>query len=277
MDPVQKALWFVESHSSEVISLEEIARSCHVSPFHLTRAFADSMGISLMRYVRGRRLTEAARKLANGADNILGIALESGYGSHEAFTRAFRDQFRLTPEQVRSQGHLHHLQLVEAIMLDSTQIPEIDAPRFETLKQTQFAGLSESYDCQSPTGIPNQWQRFAAYLGHIPGQVGKAAFGICFNFDSDGNFDYLSGVEIVGSPALPNGFQSITLPARKYAVFLHRGHIAGIRMTIMGIWNKWIPNSGLRAATAPWFERYGPEFNPQTGLGGVEIWIPIEE
>jgi AraC family transcriptional regulator len=43
------------------------------------------------------------------------------------------------------------------------------------------------------------------------------------------------------------------------------------------IWNKWIPQSGLKVVAAPSFERYGPEFNPKTGLGGVEIWIPIEE
>ena len=104
MDPVQKALWFVESHSREPITLEDIARACKVSPFHLTRAFAASMGLSLMRYVRARRLSEAARQLAEGADDILGIALDVGYGSHEAFTRAFRDHFLLTPEQVRAPG-----------------------------------------------------------------------------------------------------------------------------------------------------------------------------
>ena len=67
MDPVQKALWYVESHSRESISLEDIADACKVSPFHLTRAFAATMGLSLMRYVRARRLSEAARQLASGA------------------------------------------------------------------------------------------------------------------------------------------------------------------------------------------------------------------
>ena len=67
MDPVQKAPWYVESHSRESISLEDIADACKVSPFHLTRAFAATMGLSLMRYVRARRLSEAARQLASGA------------------------------------------------------------------------------------------------------------------------------------------------------------------------------------------------------------------
>jgi AraC family transcriptional regulator len=81
MDPVQKALWFVESHLREPLALEDIARTCHVSAFHLTRAFSTTTGLSLMRYVRARRLSEAARRLARGADDILGVALDSGYGS----------------------------------------------------------------------------------------------------------------------------------------------------------------------------------------------------
>src|SRR5262245_61739266 len=105
MDPVQKALWFAASHSRDSFSLEDVAKACKVSPFHLTRAFAATTGLSLMRYVRARRLSEAARQLAAGAEDILTLALASGYGSHEAFTRAFVEQFALTPEQVRSQGH----------------------------------------------------------------------------------------------------------------------------------------------------------------------------
>ena len=58
MGPVDKALWYVESHSREPISLGEIAKACHVSVFHLTRTFAATTGLSLMRYVRARRLTE---------------------------------------------------------------------------------------------------------------------------------------------------------------------------------------------------------------------------
>jgi AraC family transcriptional regulator len=66
------------------------------------------------------------------------------------------------------------------------------------------------------------------------------------------------------------------VPKREYAVFQHRGHVAGVRSTFVAIWNDWLPKSGRQVAEAPSFERYGPEFNPQTGLGGFEIWIPLE-
>ena len=72
----------------------------------MAHAFGRATGWSVMRYVRGRRLSEAARTLAAGATDILAVALDAGYGSHEAFTRAFRDQFGRTPESVRAQRHL---------------------------------------------------------------------------------------------------------------------------------------------------------------------------
>jgi len=66
-----------------------------------------------MNYVRVRRLSEAARALVGGAPEILTVALDSGNGSHEAFTRAFRDQFGVTPASVRAQRHNPHQRVSE--------------------------------------------------------------------------------------------------------------------------------------------------------------------
>ncbi|HEX5230778.1 MAG TPA: GyrI-like domain-containing protein, partial [Bradyrhizobium sp.] len=63
----------------------------------------------------------------------------------------------------------------------------------------------------------------------------------------------------------------------KYAVFAHRDHVSTIRRTINTIWNEWLPASGLKAADAPNFERYDANFDPVTGNGGLEIWIPVRD
>jgi AraC family transcriptional regulator len=98
-----KALWIIERNSTEPLTLDGIAATCGVSRSHLAHAFGTATGVSVMQYVRGRRLSAAARALAAGAPDILAIALEAGYGSHEAFTRAFRDRFQQTP--VRQPRH----------------------------------------------------------------------------------------------------------------------------------------------------------------------------
>src|SRR6201993_914933 len=130
MNPAQRALWYIESHLAEPMTLDEIAAMANVSRFHMVRAFAAATGFPVMRYVRARRLTEAARSLAKGAPDILSLALEADYGSHEAFTRAFRDHFGTTPEAVRAATCLDKLKLQEPIMMDSTPATNLQPPRF---------------------------------------------------------------------------------------------------------------------------------------------------
>ena len=149
MNPAGKALWYVESHFSRELTLEEIADLAGVSRHHVSRAFGAATGRSIMRYVRGRRLTEAARSLSDGAPDILAVALEAGYGSHEAFTRAFRDQFGVTPEMVRAQGHLGGIELVEPVKMDETFIANLKPSRFENGKPLLVAGLSQRYTCET--------------------------------------------------------------------------------------------------------------------------------
>jgi AraC family transcriptional regulator len=277
MNPAQKALWFIESHLAEALSLDEIAATSGVSRFHLVRAFAAATGLPVMRYVRARRLSEAARALANGAPDILALALEADYGSHEAFTRAFRDHFGVTPEAVRSSTRLDHLSLQEPITMDSTKIDNLQAPRFETSKPLLVAGLGERYTWESGAAIPGQWHRFHQSVADIPERIGQVAYGVCCNGDDAGNFDYIAGVEVPDFSDLPREFSRVRIPEQKYAVFTHRDHISTIRRTITTIWNEWLPASGLKAADAPNFERYDQNFDPLTGNGGLEIWIPVRD
>jgi AraC family transcriptional regulator len=275
MTPVGKALWFIEAHLGDDVSLAQIARASDVSRYQLLRAFGAATGQSVMRYLRARRLSEAARSLRAGAPDILTVALDAGYGSHEAFTRAFREQFGRTPEAVREQCHLDNLQLVEAIRMDEALIVKLAPPRFETGRTLLVAGLGERYSFETNHGIPLQWQRFTPYIGNIPGQVGNTTYGVCCNSDSAGNFEYIAGVEVSSFDALPSELRRVRIPGQRYAIFTHRDHISTMRCTVYTIWNQWLPTSGYRVADAPDFERYDEAFDPQTGMGKVEIWLPL--
>jgi AraC family transcriptional regulator len=278
MNPAQKALWFIESHLAEALSLDEIAAVAGISRFHVVRAFAAATGLPVMRYVRARRLTEAARALAGGAPDILKLALDADYGSHEAFTRAFRDHFGVTPEAVRAGACLDQLRLQEPIMMDSTALEHLKPPRFETSKPLLVAGLGERITHENNgAGIPSQWHRFHQEVDSIPGRIGKVAYGVCCNGDDAGNFDYIAGVEVTDFSDLPREFSRVRIPEQKYAVFTHSEHISTIRRTVNTIWNHWLPMSGMKAADAPNFERYDEKFDPMTGNGGLEIWIPVRE
>ncbi len=176
-NPAQKALWYIESHLSAPLSLEVIASISGVSRFHIVRAFAAATGVSVMRYVRLRRLSEAARALANGAPDILSLALEADYGSHEAFTRAFRDQFGVTPEAVRASARLDDLMLQDPIMMDQTPLDDLAAPRFVSTAPMLVAGVAERFSHDNGAGIPALWHRFHQVVDDIPARIGDAAYG----------------------------------------------------------------------------------------------------
>ncbi len=78
-----------------------------------------------------------------------------------------------------------------------------------------------------------------------------------------------------GFSGLPAELARVRLPVATYAVFAHREHVSTIRSTWLAIWSSWLPGSGLEAVDAPSFERYPETFDPETGNGGFEIWIPV--
>ena len=276
MNACGRALWYIEAHGADDVTLEDVAANAGVSPFHLTRAFALVHGLSVMRYLRGRRLTEAAKLLARGAPDILTVALAAGYNSHEAFTRAFREQFGITPEGLRQTKRLDQLNLVEAIEMDATPNTLLEAPRLATSSRMLVAGLNRTFNNANSAGIPGQWQEFSAYIGRIAGQVGKAAYGVIHNFDDDGRFDSLCGVEVGSVAGIEAPLSCVEIPAMTYAVFRHDGHVSTIRGTWNAVWNEGLKGAGLTPIGKLFFERYGEEFDAQTGWGGCELWVPIE-
>ena len=275
MDPVAKAIWYIEFHCGDPIDLDAIAENAGVSRFHLTRAFGQVTGYSVMRYLKARRLTEAARVLAKGAPDILNVALDAGYGSHEAFTRAFREQFGVTPESVRAQAGLGGITPVEAFRRDQSMSLTRETPRLEKRDVLLVAGFAERIGYENVASIPQLWQKLTPHIGHLKNEIPGCAYGVKFNADNDG-FEYLAGVAVSSFEGLPAEFRTERIPEQTYAVFTHHGHISAIRETMKAIWNNYLPQSGLTLVDAPEFESYDNRFDPRSGNGDVEIFIPVQ-
>ncbi len=273
MRPVERTIWYVESHLNVAMSLDDIARNAGLSKFALTRAFVASTGRTVLAYARARRLSEAFRRLQRGAPSILDVALSVGYGSHEAFSRAFRGHFGFTPADVRC-GH-HHPALTEAIDMSNDERRPGLMPRFGDRSAFKVAGFGRRFSTQHTAGIPGLWQSFGPHIGSIPGEVSGVAYGVCYNTGGD-SFDYLCGVEVLSLSDLPPGFSACEVPSNHYAIFHHGGHITDIHGIMRAIFSDWLPKSGRQAAAAPIFERYGPDFNPRTGEGGFDIYVPLK-
>jgi AraC family transcriptional regulator len=138
-----------------------------------------------------------------------------------------------------------------------------------------LAGLVEHYSDGVVAGIPNQWQRFTPWIGEAPGQKGRTAYGVVWNGGEERTTDYLTAVEVSDFAALPAELSRLRVPAQRYVVWEHPGHISEIRSVWRTIWGEWAPSSGVKLADAPFFERYPERFDQATGAGGFEIWLPV--
>lgn len=99
-----KILACIEAHLKQNLTLEILAEELHYSKFYMARTFKEDTGMTLCKYIQGRRLEAAARELAETKRPVVEIALEAGYGSQQAFTRAFRRKYGYTPQRYRKAG-----------------------------------------------------------------------------------------------------------------------------------------------------------------------------
>lgn len=150
-------------------------------------------------------------------------------------------------------------------------------PRFEDGTSMRLVGLNQRYTMESRTGIPNQWE---AFIPRIQGQSAfhqENVYGVSWNTSSQGDFDYLTGVEPKSPGHVPDGMCEIDLEACRYVIFEHAGHVSTMPSTFETIWKRWVPDCGLKVSGKACFEKYTPSFDPSTGMGGMEIWIPLSD
>lgn len=100
----EEVLSYIEDHLGQDLSLEEIAGELNYSKYYVARAFKENTGMTLHKYIQGRRLSEAARKLAQTRQPIIEVAFDAGYSSQQAFTQAFRQEYLCTPREYRRIG-----------------------------------------------------------------------------------------------------------------------------------------------------------------------------
>jgi AraC family transcriptional regulator len=118
-------------------------------------------------------------------------------------------------------------------------------------------------------------------MDHVPHRRGAHTLGVCVDADpstieQDG-FTYVAGVEVERIDGVPDGLIALTVPANAYAVFTHTGHIARFPDTVKQVWGRWLPASRYRHVPAPDFEWYDERWDPRTGEGEIDVYVPVAD
>ena len=271
----QNAIDFIEENLVTPLSVEGIAERAHLSTFHFARVFRALTGLTVMEYARRRRLARAVLMLRmHDLQPLLDIALSVGFDSQQGFTNAFRKQFGITPGNYRKQRFA--LPIQEKLDMTNTEVRRPRGPDYRSREAFHIAGMAERYTIDTRVEIPQLWLRFAPRIGSVPNQVGWTTYGACIDTPSDdGAFTYMAAVEVASTDGQTD-LEHHLIPAADYAVFTHEGSLDHIGDTMSYIFGEWLETSGHELNGTPDFELYDERFNPETGSGEFEIWVPIK-
>jgi AraC family transcriptional regulator len=302
---MNRVLDHIDRHLDEALELADLAAVAHFSPFHFHRVFAAWMGETLGDYLRRRRLDTAARRLANapGAP-VLDIALGVGFGSGEAFARAFKLRFGCTPSEWRAQTPQRWLDELAAARRRAKRNPDQAQGKDDQADAGGGADDGDSSITEFPMDVRIVTLEPAriAYLRHIgpygpgvasfwPGTFmpwlqasglgGRAMYGIARDDPAITDADkcrYDCGVEIPEDFAPPAPAVVDRLPGGRYAVAEYYGHgDAAMEAAYAGLLREWLPASGMQVDARPIFEYYPVDmrFDLETGEFGCRLCVPV--
>lgn len=101
---IRQAIAYIDSHLADNLTLEEIARQCHMSKFYLSHQFTQTQGISLSKYILNSRITKSMRLLRDTLMSVKDISEAVGFNDVAYFCRAFKAETGTTPLQYRKQN-----------------------------------------------------------------------------------------------------------------------------------------------------------------------------
>jgi len=153
----------------------------------------------------------------------------------------------------------------------------VEPIRFEDVGERHFVGVRQTVEMKTAgQGIMQVWMAFSQ-VAEVERQKPTHAYGLMPKNDPDsGAFDYMAAYEVDAPAPSHASHAQLTVPAGRYAVFHHPGPAREAQSTWRPIFGEWMPQSDFDHDVLPFQEVYDEAFDPSTGEGGFEIWIPVK-
>ena len=266
----------IEDRLAEEPTLDELAASADLSPFHFHRLFRGIVGETVAGYQRRLRLERAAHRIEHGEGDLLTVALDAGYASHEAFTRAFGKRFGQAPSEYRAKVKEETKEEIHGAVPGE----DLDV-RIESLEPDVVAFVRH---VGPYSGVGEAWKALMKW-GWSKTLFGSATtFGLCHDDPDvtdperlryDACMTVRAGTRVRGKVALKE------LPGGTFAVTTHHGDYTSIGRTYAALFAR-IVTQGVggktyRLGDPPSREIYlnDPRKTRPADLI-TEVWMPVE-
>lgn len=261
-----------------------LAAGLGTTEHHLRRMFSSLAGMPLSEYVRRRRMSLAAADLVTGSDDLLDVAVRHGYGSTEAFGRAFRAVHGVAPGEVRRSGGplrtqpriRFHLTVEGSVPMDTriTRLPALRLVGHATRVPLLYSGVNP-HIAEHVASVPVEETLRLKELNDVEP---SCVLAVSDDLDPDraegSELTYLHGVATTTEP--PEGLDVIEVPAGTWAVFRTEGSFPG------ALQEAWAATATSWFPSQPWRLRPGPEIvamldlDTEAGTATSELWLPVE-
>lgn len=283
LERLNQTMEHIERHLDQSIDVAGLARTAATSEYHLRRMFSALAGMPLSEYVRRRRLTVAGAEVLAGRESLLEIAVRYGYGSGEAFARAFRVMHGVGPGEARRTGAALVSQPRLAFRLtvegsSSMRYRVVDKPAFDVVGLRARVPLVHSGPNQAIIDFVRGIEPHTLEgLEKLSDQEPHGIVAVCDGLDpsrAEGTeLDYYQGV--ITSVAVPEGATVLPVPAGSWAVFTTSG---AAPRAIQDLWRdvflEWFPSNPYRSRPGP--EILRTRLSPDGTEADAELWLPVE-
>jgi AraC family transcriptional regulator len=285
---------YIDRHLADPLELEVLSGVANFSPYHFHRLFSAWMGERLGDYLRRRRVETAAVRLSSQPQmTILEVALTVGFGSGEAFSRAFKSHFGCSPtawrartrrEEKRNRGQAvgnPGQAAAPSQRDDGVPKPHIEVPMNVSIvdraeHKVVYLRRTGAYG----EGLSAFWQEEVYPWMVTHGWLGQARYGISLDDPSitaPERCRYDACVELAPGQAAPKGVLSATIPGGRYAALQFKGTVEALGAAWDALLRDWLPVSGMQLDSRPMFEYYPVDaaYDAETGAMECQVCIPV--
>ena len=285
LERIRRGVDFIETHLDDDVALAAVARAAGLSQWHFQRIFRSITGETLKAYIRARRMAGALDRLLATELRIADIAAHAGFESQEAFARAFKQTFGISPLAYRKLGkrnlfpkklelddealrHLHGGVSLEPKLADAPAMTLVGL-------RTRFFGVDSDKNNLGEK-LPGLWAAFLSRLHEVSG----ARQGVCYGVvrqraDDTDELDYFAAIEVDATYTLPEGMEVVDVPAATYARFEHRGPAPAVDHTVSYAYSTWLMRSPWRHSGGPDLEIYDRRYHPTDAASVLEYALPV--
>jgi len=275
----------VEERLTDDLDVAGLATGLGTTEYHLRRMFSSLAGMPLSEYVRRRRMAVAAADVL-GDEDLLSIAVRYGYGSTEAFGRAFRSVHGVGPGDVRRDGgplrtqpQIRFRLTVEGNITMDARIT--DRPAFRLIGHAArvpliHEGVNPHIQAHIASLPATEHERLKGLGDTEPAGLLQVSADVDPDYTEGSELTYLHGVAVTGSADLPDDLDEIAVPAGTWAVFRTEGEYpASLQVIWAATATDWFPSN-------PWRLRPGPsivailERTEDFSAAVCELWLPVE-